>query len=158
MKERFRYYIFCLVLIALSGILSCDDTLDDFDPSKNPLTGKIGGEEWTYGSGWVGTQGFSNLLQGLILLNPKDPCSVRLTNAGHIQVRFPAAEQTFDLPFPTQDGHVIFAETNGGRQLTASSGFIQLVSITGREAIGFLSADFDDDNFVEGTFVLEICR
>jgi len=156
---KLQSVLFAITLTVLTLSIGCDTTLDDFDPSEDPLTGKIGGEEWTYSSAYASENIRTSILEGLLILQDiQDPCAIRLPTDPYISIKVPSLRETYNLPSINGNIEVIFNTRNGAKRLTASGGFIQVVAFSGREAIGFINATFDDDNFVEGSFVLEICN
>ena len=144
-------------LTALVFGIGCSDNLKDFDPTEDPLTGMIGGEEWTYTKGRVAFSNTSNFASGLILAeNTNDPCAVVATVNPHVSLSFPAIRGNYTLSVDNVE--VVFNLQGGSVKLTAPSGFLEIVSVAGTEVIGFLSAYLDDENSVEGTFVMNACN
>lgn len=145
-----------LMLIAFTG---CDGDINDFDPNKSPITGVIDGEEWSYAGGNGQYNAFNDDVTGMFYPQTvQDPCGVRATSNPHISIKFPAFRENYNIPTYNNRAYVIFNTQDGAKRLTAASGFIEIVAINGTEAIGFVSANFDDDNYIEGTFALNICN
>lgn len=150
--------LFGLAIISLVTIGSCDDKVNQFDLDKDPLKGKIDGVEWEYTGGRVDYSNFSNQAVGKIFNeNLTDPCTRVNTIFAHLDVALLTERETYTIGL-INSGEVKFVTPNGGPVYTATSGFIQIVDVTAFEIIGFISANYDDDNYVEGTFGVEICN
>ena len=155
MKKFLGIYLL-LSLVLFSG---CDDEVNNFDLSKDPLSGLIGGADWEYTGGRLLYSTLSNQAAGNIyneLL--EDPCLKPNTIAAHLQVAFPTAKGNYNLPFINNTGYIRFATPNGGPIYTAAGGFIEIVEVTSFEIVGYISADFDDNNTVQGSFLIQICN
>lgn len=154
-----RTTLLSISVLLMALLTSCDNDINDFDPELDPLKGKIAGQDWQYAAGNAQFDGFRNDVEGLIIgEGVQDPCGVRVTSKAHLRVRFPADRRNFTLPFIDNEGYVIFNHPNGAKRLTASAGFIEVVAISGTEVIGFINADFDDNNTVQGSFELRVCN
>ena len=149
--------IWTLFFLALCG---CDDQINKFDLEKDPLSGKIGGVEWEYSAngGRVDYSNFSNQATGKIFNDPNltDPCLKILSNEAHLDVAFFTQRGNYTLGL-IDSGEIKFVTPNGGAIYTATSGFIEIVEVNAFEIIGYISADFDEDNFVQGSFLVRIC-
>lgn len=149
-----KYWFLCVVLLA-----GCGDDINEFDINKNRLHGKVGGFDWEYTGGSSVYDTFNNQVKGIIIaIDVTDPCSIRLTSDPHIRVQLPATRGNYNLPFIGNNYFVQFAGGTSGKVLTATSGFVEVVSISSTEIIGFMSADFDENNTIEGTFFVTICN
>ncbi len=145
------YFILFFVLL----LLSCKDQYYELD--KDPLMGKINGEEWVFGSGRVSFDPFSNQgLRGIMLQETlNDPCARVLSVEPHLSILIPAGVGNYNLN--TGDIYYVKFSVDGVTEYTASSGFIQIVGSTQTQLIGFLSANFDDGNNAQGSFSLRLC-
>lgn len=150
MKKLFN--ITFVLFLCLSG---CKD--EQFDLTKNPLEGIIGGDDWTYTAGGVG-QDFSTGRMEAILINidTSDPCSIVNTIRPHITMTFPPRIGNYTLS--VDNVQVIFNLEGGSKKLNASGGSLNIVSITGLEVIGELYAIEDDSNEIRGSFLLQTCN
>ncbi len=154
-----KHLYLVISIVSLTGIFSCGSDVNDFDPEKSPVKGVIGGEDWEYQSAnglYNASYGF---IEGRMLPDSlADPCAVRVTSKPHLFFRVPAQRYNFNLP--TIDGSAVvnFNFDNGSKNLTASGGYIEIVEISGNYAIGALNAVFDDENEVQGTFLIQICN
>lgn len=153
-----------VLLVVLALCSSCNNDVNDFNPDKDPLTGMVGGEDWTYGSGNASYEYFSGDYTGIILdVDLDDPCT-RVpggVSESHLVVRFPAQRGNYNLPYINNTGNtaeVIF-DLPDGKRYTATAGFLEIVQITSTDIVGFISADYDEEsNYVEGAFILRICN
>lgn len=152
-----RVLLLALCSFGLLITSSCDGDTNRFDLSKEPLSGKIGGADWTY-TGGNAKSPFGNQATGLILnQETTDPCTITSTVLAHVQITVPIAEQIINLPDPGNQAVVKLVTPNGGPVYTVTGGFIQIVEVTGREMIGYISGDYDDDNYVQGSFYVKFC-
>ena len=150
-----KRFFFLLIPLILLG--SCDSDTNKFDLDKDPLKGVIGGKSWAYAVG--NAQYTSNTITGLILAEEvQEPCAVRLTSDAHLSVKMPAIRGNHNLPFINNNGHVIFDLAGSSTRYTATSGFIEVVELNGSEVVGYISAEFDDNNHVQGSFLLQVCN
>lgn len=149
-----------LAVLSLVLLVSCNDD-NRFNPNKDPLTGMIGGKEWTYGSGNANYSFIDGAYTGLVLRERvEDPCTRVISSADHLTITFPPMRGVFNLPYIPNSNNtadVIF-RIQGGARYTATSGFIEIVDITSTEVVGFISADYDEKNFIEGSFLLRLCN
>ncbi|MEQ8470071.1 MAG: hypothetical protein RIC35_02745 [Marinoscillum sp.] len=154
-----RILLLTFVIVGLLFVSACDDSTNRLDLNKDPLSGKINGVEWEYTGGNALYRPFDNEATGLILnQETTDPCTIKLTSLAHVQVILPTFETTLNLPDVQNRAVIKMASPNGGPIYTASGGFVQIVEVTGREIIGYISATYDDDNYVQGSFYVKICN
>lgn len=147
------------VLATTVLLVSCNDDTNRLDLDKDPLKGKIGGAEWQYTVGNAQYSPFNNEATGIIInLETTEPCGVTNTILAHIKITIPTIKGTINLPDPQNRAIVKLANPNGGPIYTTTGGFIQIVEVNSREIIGYISADYDDDNYVQGSFLVEICN
>lgn len=150
---------FIWTVAVLTILTGCNDKVNDFDLSKDPLSGLIGGAEWEYTGGRLDYSFVSNQAAGKVYNEVlTDPCLKPNTIAAHLQVAFPTTKGNYNLPFINDTGFIKFATPNGGPIYTATGGFLEIVEVTSYEIIGYISADFDDNNFVQGSFLIDLCN
>lgn len=152
-----RFFIFLGVAV-LSGILtSCGD--DKLDIPDEPLTGMIGGTDWELKFGG-GTLFSSDFKYRFMLLSTEesgdDPCSIVSTGNPHLRMILPLTTGSYSLPLPVFSENVKFV-LGDGTVLSATAGFIEIIAIDNRKLVGVLKADFDEDNEVLGTFIVDLC-
>lgn len=146
-------------IMSLATVFSCDSDVNDFDPERSPVKGVIGGQNWEYQSANGLFNASYGFIEGRMLPDSlSDPCAVRVTSKPHLFYRVPAQRNQFGLPTVEGSAVVTFNFEEGNKILTASGGFIEIVEINGNYAIGALNAVFDDDNEVQGTFLIRICN
>lgn len=140
----------------LLSLTSCKDGVDDFDLTKDPLDGKIEGADWAFTVGNANRSTSGNQMSCFLLgKDISDACAVRASFDPYIYLRFPPAKGTYNIGFNSVE--VIFSYKNQTKQLNAYAGYIQIVYVSSTTIIGYLSADIDDDNVVEGSFSLNVC-
>ncbi|MFT6882048.1 MAG: hypothetical protein ACI83W_000396 [Marinoscillum sp.] len=154
MKSKTLFIFICL----LSAIVSCESSIDQFDTEKDPLKGKIGGEDWEYASGNARFNVITNYLSGIMVAKGvQEPCAIRLSGDAHLTFQVTAERGTFNLG-NFNGPEIIFNTAAGAQRFTASGGFIQIAAIDSRQALGYINATFDDDNYVQGAFLVDICQ
>jgi len=153
--------LFRIVLLAATGYLSsCKDDISGFDLEKDPLKGKIGGEEWQYAAGSANVNNSSYYLEGLIVgESTQDPCAIRVSSKLHLSIKIPGRKGSYNINSSlNSEATIIFNLPNGVKRFTATGGFVEVVAVGSQQLIGYMSADFDDDNTVQGSFLLEFCN
>ncbi len=146
-----------LPFLVILFLVSCGDGANNLDLDKDPLRGVLEGDQWDYqtGAGQYNPNNF--IVQGmLVAFDLDDPCSLIATTQNYVEISVPASLGTFTLS-ATQNTNVILHLQNGVRY-TVGAGFIQVVRFNGNVLIGYLSADLDDENKVQGSFLLAICN
>ncbi len=147
-----------VVSFMLFTLIGCDNTLDNFDTEKDPLIGKIGGEDWKYISGGARSDLRTNQIAGLLTgLNVQEPCAIRVLGEPYLELRVPGRIGNYNLPSANGEVTLIFVSRNGEQRLSVTGGFMEIAALSGRQALGRINASVDDDNTVEGSFLLEIC-
>ncbi len=145
------------IYLLIVFLISCGDGVNDLDLNKDPLRGVLAGTEWNYRTGAGQYNPGNFIVQGMLVdFELEDPCSLIATTTNYVEMSVPADLGTFTLS-ATQNTNVIFHLQNGVRY-TVGAGFIQVVRFNGNALIGYLSADLDDENKVQGSFLLAICN
>lgn len=146
-----------LLLVLLVVVVGCGD---DNNLTDIPFVqGKIGGEEWNFLYG----KAFRDVREGTFDISlysdmevVASACGVATTNNAHMTLTIPISEMNFNLP---NNGESLSFEQKGSTQsFLATSGFVEITQILGNQVSGFVQAQFDDNNIVEGRFRLEICN
>ena len=139
-------------------LISCGD--DQIDVPDTPLAGKIAGSDWEYKFGSASVFSSDGNYRYLLLSTQEvgdDPCPIVSTSKPHLEMILPLAIESYSLPlFGNNSVKFVFGN---GTVLSASAGFLEIIAIDpdSRQILGYLKADFDDDNAVLGTFIVEIC-
>lgn len=145
------------IILLLVFLTSCGENINSVDLDKDPLRGTLNAEEWTALTGSGLYQDFTNSVSGLFVdFELNDPCALRATLLNNVEIQVPAYPNTYTLSVSPYT-KVIF-HLQGGVQYTVPSGFIQVVKVTQNTVIGYLSADLDEENVVQGSFLLPICN
>lgn len=158
-----RLSIILSLLLTTSLFTSCGD--DELDIPDIPLAGRINGQEWEYQYGnnspYSGSSGGTKYK--LILLSTEEtssnPCGVLGSTRPYLSVVLPLAQGSYSLPILPDQENLKFVYGNGV-ELSAASGFIEILAVDLENQFrmaGYIQAILDDDNMVEGTFVLDIC-
>ena len=155
----FRRCFFIGAFLFISILISCKG--DDIDVPDVPLAGKIGSTDWDYkfGNAYL----FSSELKYKFLLlstleSGEDPCPIISSSNPHLQMILPFAAGSYSLPLPLFDENVKFV-LGDGTVFQATSGFIEVIAINPdtQQLVGYIQADFDEDNSVLGTFIVNFC-
>lgn len=154
-----RFAILLGVITISSQLISCKG--DDIDLPDVPLAGKIGGVDWEYKMGNATFVSIPDKYRILLLSTREagdDPCPIVSSGNPHLQMILSLQSPSFTLPLPVFDESVKFVLGNG-TVLTATSGFIEIVAIDydSQQLAGYIKADFDEDNAVLGTFIVDFC-
>lgn len=151
-----KQFLLAAVIVAL---FSCGSDINNFDPNKSPVEGVVGGQEWQYKSANGSYNASFGHIKGIMTEDSlSDPCAIRIANKPHLFFQIPARRFNFTLPTIDGSATVMFNYDNNSQIYTASSGYIEIVEINSNYAIGSLNALFDDDNQVQGTFIVQICN
>ncbi len=152
-----RRFLFSISFFSMVVMIACD-TNDGL--SGDLVNGKINGEEWQFQYAKV-FYSFNNEYEVEMYGQHEretDPCAINSINS-YISVTLPGAEGVYTLPFAQENGSLKFHLPGVGQQFyVANSGFIEIISISGRRIAGYLQAGFDEDNTVEGTFIFDRCN
>ncbi|MFY0605703.1 MAG: hypothetical protein JXR10_03250 [Cyclobacteriaceae bacterium] len=155
-SSKLFFGVLAALMLCFSG---CDNTLDNFDTDKDPLVGKIGGEDWSYISGGAKARPTTSQIEGFLTgLNVIDPCTIRVLGEPYLELSLPSRIANYNLPSASGEVKLVFVSRNGDKRLSVTGGYLEIVALSGRQALGRINATVDDDNFVEGSFLLEICN
>ena len=152
-----RKYLKAILLISVALIISCknEDGL-----SENLVTGVIDGNEWHYQYAkafFDFNERYDVEMFGQLEIET-EPCVINSIN-GYISVALPVVEGTYNLPFAQETESLKFHLPGAGQKFfVANSGFIEVITVSGRRVAGFLQANFDQSNAVEGTFIFDRCN
>ena len=149
-----KQIIFILPLL----FLSCGG--DDLDIANTPLTGTIEGESWSYenGNGYL----FSSDLKYRIRLlsteeNVDDPCTSPRPNKPHVSFIVSPVIGSYSLPLPNLQESAQF-HVNTATSSFATSGFLEIFDVSNNRMIGYIQAQLDEQNTVEGNFEAVLCN
>ncbi len=146
-----------LVLLAIGLLTGCSSDNDDNDKL---LSGLLGNETWTYKYAKVLfnqiDDDYSIEMYGE-QQTESDPCQIFSSGEHHLRIsRLPNEVGFYNVP---ADLNVSFdLEGQGANRLDATSGFVEILGTNDFRLNGVMQVSFDDENAVEGNFILEICR
>ena len=132
--KRRLFNMRCIVslVLGLSLLSSCDD--DGLDIPDIPLSGMVGGQEWTYQYGnntqySITTAGSKYTLRLLSTVETSDnPCGVLASTNPYLQVVIPLTRGSYSLPILPNEENLKFVLGNGV-ELSAASGFIEILAV-----------------------------
>ena len=146
--------------LLLGSLLLINCGRDEIQLSEQQVKGLIAGVGWEYKS----SNAFifsSNLKYQIMLLSnketAKDPCTVRISGNTHISMIVPLQRGSFSLPLPNVQESPRF-HISAGNTPIATSGFLEIFDINNSIIFGYLQAQFDDENTVEGSFEAFVCN
>ncbi len=156
MNKLFILIMFCSILL----ITNCGD---DLDLPEQQLQGTIGGEAWTYGSANAFLLSANGQYQAKFLSvneNLSDPCSLPSPGLTHVKAIFTPAIRDYTIfPQVIEPNQVQVAfEITPSKTVIATNGFMNIFDINNSFAIGYLQAELDDGNKVQGSFELQFCN
>jgi len=149
MKVRF------LLLLLISGACSSDNDLNDIPV----LNGMVGGGEWSYKFGNSFRSNSGRTLDLSFFSTEEtatDACTIATTGNTHLTMTVPNTVGNYNLP--NNGESIVFHQENSTVQFEATSGFIEIFEILPNQVSGFMQAQFDDGNTVEGQFRLKPCN
>lgn len=158
--KSFQVIAWCVLLNLITLFTGCGG--DQLDISNTPLAGSIDGNDWQSGSAnayRLGTNGQFRV-RFLSDLEPvSDPCSLPSPGRTHVKAIFKPSIGSFSIsPQAINDNQVQVAfEVSASKSLIVVSGYMEIFDINNATAVGFLSAEWDDNNKVEGAFRIRFC-
>jgi len=164
------------ILICLAGCGKKNDSgsdpqpvSDDANPAgirSEPASGKKTNANWQYAGGYArppvkddGSQISVTLLSNQIV-NPCDPFSARSGKDGKYVAFNVPSQGGAKSEFPTEDNQYISLGSGSNTSMVsvkAATGVVFVESVTAAEVSGRIKSEFDKNNFVEGTFIVQRC-
>ena len=144
-----------LFLLIMAGACSSDNDLNDIPV----LNGMVGGVTWSYkfGNSFRDNSGRTlNLSFFSTAETASDACTIATTGNTHLTMTVPNVVGNYNLP--NNGESIVFHQENSTVQFQATSGFIEIIEILPNQISGFMQAQFDDGNVVEGQFRLKPCN
>lgn len=144
----------------LSLFISCNDTsIEDLEVVK----GKVAGQNWKFDSG-RGLETLSGL--EITLMSDdiifKNPCAILAPSVPYVKIFVPAKRGTFNISSVTGNDKALvrfYEGSSSGKNLTAVSGFVQIININGLSIDGIIDASLNDDNTLPfGAFYVDYCN
>ncbi|HEY4056233.1 MAG TPA: hypothetical protein VGM39_06470 [Kofleriaceae bacterium] len=146
-----------MTVVALVGLAACGS--DPVDVSSETMAGSINGEPFMFVAGETnaflseGDDGFFSDLYGA----PYTSCGFSKPTGPHIIARVPMQPGDYTLSFQ-QNMTFTYADDDGEIQnLIGTHGRLIVDEVTTTSVSGRLHGIYDDDNDVDGAFVLSIC-
>ena len=142
------------------GLSSCGG--DQLDIPNQPLQGLIEGNLWesSLANAYRLPGGLQYRARFLSELEPvSDPCTLPAPGLAHVKAIFRPSIGDFSVaPFALDENQVQVAfEVSPSTSLTAVSGFMSIFDINNATIVGYLQAELDDGNSVEGSFRISVC-
>ena len=149
-----------ILFSAFVGILIITGCGEDDPLESISLNGQIGGEPWSMKHGKAEVEDFDSDISSFFFSSEStenDPCEIFFSGFPSLQARLPKEPGTYSLPFEEQRNSVTFFLADGSF-LISESGQVVISSVTSSVVAGTMTARFDDANFVEGSFALNVCN
>ena len=151
--------LFLILIFSLTLFSNCKE---DELGTNQILEGVIGGEEWVFKFAKANFNSIDNIYDVEFystLQTQDDPCTIISTANAYISVQLPNQLGTFTLPFGIQSQTLRFNQKGTSNDnFSATSGFIEITVNSGGRIGGYIVAEFDGDNKVEGNFVMNRCN
>jgi hypothetical protein len=149
-----------LGLLSLVLLINCDETNNEIT-AENVAKGKVAGSDWEFGAASATSRLQFNDYKVTLMSTAEnvasDPCSVVIPGTPYVQLTIPPALGNYSVSADA-NGVKFFDGSNATSFFTATSGFIQVVSFTSLDIEGFIQANFDDENTIEGYFLAQLCN
>jgi hypothetical protein len=156
MKGIIKLSFLVPALIGMTFLSGCGEG----DPLESiSLRGKISGADWTMRYGKAEVEDIDPNISSFFFSSEStevDPCDIFFSSLASLQAQLPKETGVYSLPFENQSESVTFKLADGSF-LISQSGQVQITSVNGSVVAGSMTARFDDDNFVEGSFALIVC-
>jgi len=158
-KSLIKEYVFVIVLSLLTCLFGCGDNLDI---PNQPLQGVINGEPWNSESANAFRVTTDGQYRARFLSDSEpvsDPCNLPVPGRAHVKALFRPSIGDFTVaPFALADNQVQVAfELSPSTSLNAVFGNMAIFDIQSNIVTGYLQAELDDENKVEGVFRVIIC-
>jgi hypothetical protein len=144
------------ILIIIIGCSKSEIQIPD-----QPLNGLVDGEPWEYQS--ANAFLFSSDLRyrmNFISANEfgsNDPCGIPVPASNHLSMIFKPAIGSYSFPLPETNQSIKFV-LQDGKELFATSGFLEVIFLDRDFMRGYMQAILDDENTVEGIFEVRFCN
>ncbi len=145
------FFVFALLFVGCSN--------DNIQLEEDPITGMVAGEDWTfqYGNGYINPNSIYTIQLLSLEETANDPCAVPSPGNPFISMAIPLRRGSFSVPFPNLDESPRF-HLSPGNSFIATSGFLEVYDIDNSRIFGYLQAQLDDENTIEGQFQAFICN
>jgi len=156
--RKTSFFLFCLSFIVLSG---CGG--DDIDIPDKDLEGTIDGKIWAYGSANAYRLTADGQYRARFLSDDEavtDPCTLPSPGLTNVKAIFRPFIGSFTVsPQAIDNNQVQVAfQISPSESLIATNGFMEIFDINNTVVIGYLQAELDENNTVEGSFRMRICN
>ncbi len=154
MKSAFPFLLLSFVLL----LTNCGE--NDIQLPDQVLVGKVEGKDWElkFGNAFIFSSDLKYQIKFLSTQeSAQDPCAVPNTGNNHISMIMPLQRGSFSIPLPIVSESARFHYSDGSSAI-ATSGFLEIFDIDNLRIFGYLQAQLDDDNTVEGSFEVLICN
>ena len=156
MKGIIKLSLYLSALLVMTFITGCgeDDPLESIS-----LRGKIGGADWTMKYGKAEIADSDPKISAFFFSSEStelNPCDIFFSGFASLQAQLPKETGVYSLPFENQRESITFILPDGSFFIS-ESGQVQITTVTSSVVAGSITARYDDDNFVEGSFALNVC-
>ncbi len=147
-----------LLFLGLFFLTNCGES--EIQLPDQVLVGQVEGEAWElkFANAYIYS---SDLKYQIKFLSTKeggqDPCALPSTANSHISLIMPLQRGSFSIPLPITTESARFHWSDGSSAI-ATSGFLEIFDIDNLRIFGYLQAQLDDENTVEGSFEVQICN
>ncbi len=149
---------FFLLLLGLLILTDCGES--EIQLPDQVLLGQVEGQAWElkFANAYLYSSDLKYQIRFLSTReNAQDPCAVPSTSNSHISLIMPLQRGSFSIPLPITTESARFNWSDGSSAI-ATSGFLEIFDIDNLRVFGYLQAQLDDENTVEGSFEAVICN
>lgn len=152
-----------VVAFSLSSCSKDDVKKDDkgtgYSFKDQDASGEIEGDSWTYEDGYVKEiiGGDDELTVNLFLTQDDDVCKVVIADGGNVSFVVPNATGVYEVTGDITGFTVSLVDTELSTHL-ATSGAVEIVSITETSVTGKIDVKSDDNNYINGNFTIDFCN
>jgi hypothetical protein len=150
-----RVGLLCLGLVALAG--GCGSSNGGSTTiSSQPLSGKLGGQPWTLGTGQTNSSFSTTTQYGVdAYATTFTPCTDSApTGSDEVSMNLPMAVGHYAVSFSLNQTFYVAAT---GDNFVATSGEIDITDISATTITGGANFAYNADNSVDGQFQITIC-
>ena len=153
MKLAKKLTFIVLLVAVLPWLCACDSD----EITTVSLAGKINGQDWFMKFGKSTIEANDPGYFALFISTEEEeinPCNVFLPSTRFVSATIPKTPGYDILPFPVANQ---FTFRFNGQFLIPTNGHVEIKSVEGNFIRGNLFAEADDNNYIAGDFIMQIC-
>lgn len=146
-----------IVVILFFLVFSCDSPQPTLPKKK--LQGIFNGQTWNL----IGANAYlasTDSKYRIQFMSNKEsfskPCEIAYPAKPHLRMVLFPKEGSYSLPLPNFQESIKFVYPNG-KELIATSGYLEIFLVERQRILGYLKAELDDKHKIEGSFEVNFC-